>query len=133
MSSTAWDTRQISIAPEAVAPDGSAVRILCATSGGSMAAFSLAPAAVARAVVHRTVDEIWYVNSGRGRLWRSRPDGAEEVTALTPGVCLTIPLGTHFQFRSDDAESLQIVAVTMPPWPGDGEAQTICGKWMATL
>ena len=132
MPSTACDTRQISIAPDAVAPDGSEVRVLCATAGGSMAAFALAPGAVARAVVHRTVDEIWYVCAGEGRIWR-RSDAAAEVIDLVPGLSLTIPVGTAFQFRCDGAVPLRILAVTLPPWPGDGEAQPVFGKWIATL
>ena len=37
-------------------------------------------------------------------------------------MCLTIPLGTHFQFRSLGPGPLAAVAVTMPPWPGPDEA-----------
>jgi mannose-6-phosphate isomerase-like protein (cupin superfamily) len=44
-------------------------------------------------------------------------------------VCVTIPLGTHFQFRSLGNEPLAAVAVTMPPWPGDGEAYEVAGPW----
>ena len=32
-------------------------------------------------------------------MWR-RQDEREEIVAVAPGVCLTIPLGTHFQFRA---------------------------------
>lgn len=133
MPSTAWDTRQISIAPDAVAPDGSAVRVLCATAGASTARFTLAPGMVARPVVHRTVDEIWYVCAGTGRIWRSHADDAGEVINLDPGLSLTIPRGTRFQFRCDGAHPLHILAVTLPPWPGEGEAQPVSGKWTTTL
>ena len=34
-----------------------------------MARFSLPPFAVSRAVVHRTVDEVWYFLAGHGRMW----------------------------------------------------------------
>jgi mannose-6-phosphate isomerase-like protein (cupin superfamily) len=44
-------------------------------------------------------------------------------------VSLSIRAGTHFQFRSDGAEPLEAVAVTMPPWPGEGEATIVAGKW----
>ena len=37
-----------------------------------------------------------------------------------PASALTIPLGTRFQFRATAAAPLAFVAVTMPPWPGDG-------------
>jgi mannose-6-phosphate isomerase-like protein (cupin superfamily) len=45
------------------------------------------------------------------------------------GVCLTIPLGTKFQFRSFGPDPLAAIAVTMPPWPGEGEAVLTEGKW----
>jgi mannose-6-phosphate isomerase-like protein (cupin superfamily) len=45
------------------------------------------------------------------------------------GVCVTIPLGTHFQFRSFGDEPLAALGVTMPPWPGPGEAYEVEGKW----
>ena len=52
---------------------------------------------------------------------------------MTPGVSLSIPLGTHFQLRNDGAEPLAAVAVTMPPWPGDDEAYLVEGKWPASV
>lgn len=54
-----FQTRQAAAAPDAIAPDGSEVRLLCAGPRGSMALFTLPPGAVARAVVHRTVEELW--------------------------------------------------------------------------
>ena len=132
MTPTPWDTQEIARAPLVAAPDGSAVRVLCATARGSMIAFSLEPGAVAKAVVHRTVEEIWYVTAGQGRLWRK--DGeAEQVVDLAPGLSLTILVGTRFQFRNDGAGALEIVAVTMPPWPGEGEALPTDGIWPATI
>jgi mannose-6-phosphate isomerase-like protein (cupin superfamily) len=110
------------------APDGSEVRILCATARGSMISFSLAPGAVSKPVAHRTVEEIWYVVGGQGRLWRKLSDD-EAVVDLLPGLSLTIPVGARFQFRNDGETLLQIVAVTMPPWPGDGEAYAVSGAW----
>jgi mannose-6-phosphate isomerase-like protein (cupin superfamily) len=53
----------------------------------------------------------------------------EEVVALVPGLCLTIPLGTHFQFRASSTESVYAVAITMPPWPGEGEVIFAPGPW----
>jgi mannose-6-phosphate isomerase-like protein (cupin superfamily) len=131
MPSTAWDTQEIGSALVVKAPDGSEVRVLCATERGSMISFALPPGAVSRPVTHRTVEEIWYVVAGAGRLWR-RLGADEAVTDLAPGVSLTIPVGTRFQFRNDGAAALQIVAVTMPPWPGNGEALPGDGPWQAT-
>ena len=128
----AFDTRQISRAPDVIAPDGSEVRVLCQVAGGSMAQFSLAPGAVSKAVAHRTIEEIWYVVAGHGRMWRRLGDHEETVT-LAPGVSLTIPVATHFQFRCDGAAPLVALGVTMPPWPGDGEAYGVAGPWAPTV
>jgi mannose-6-phosphate isomerase-like protein (cupin superfamily) len=132
MPSTAWQTQEIATAALVAAPDGSEVRILCATERGSMISFSLEPGAVSKAVAHKTVEEIWYVIAGRGRLWRRQGD-SEEITGLAPGLSLTIPVGAQFQFRNDGDQPLQIAAVTMPPWPGEGEALAVIGAWTATI
>ena len=113
-----------------VAPDGSDVRVLLGLRGGGMAHFSLPPGAVSGAVTHRTVEEIWFVVAGSGQMWRQQ-GASESVVDLAPGTCLTIPLGTRFQFRAS-AEGLAAVAVTMPPWPGEGEAVSVPGPWTPT-
>ena len=132
MPLAAWDTRQITSAALVTAPDGSEVRVLCAVAGGSSALFTLRPGAVSRAVVHRTVEEIWYVVAGKGRLWR-RHGAHEGIVDLLPGVSLTIPFGTAFQFRNDGPGPLDVLGVTLPPWPGAGEATAAAGKWVSTL
>ena len=131
MPSTAFDATDAASAPTVIATDGSKVRVLCATDHGSMAQFTLAPGIVSRAVAHRTIDELWYVVQGRGRIWR-RCGAHEEVSELRPGVSLSIPVGTRFQFRNDGVEPLVAVGVAMPPWPGDGEAYPVAGAWPAT-
>lgn len=132
MASLAFPTKRISAAPEVIAADGSEVRVLCQLSRGAMATFTLPPGAVSKAVAHRTVEEVWYVARGRGRMWRKIED-QEQVTELTPGISVAIPTGAHFQFRNDGTQPLEIVAATMPPWPGDGEAYFVEGKWPAAL
>ena len=124
----AFDTKRLGVAPDEAAPDGSDVRILLALNGGSMAHFELGPGRTSIAVAHRTVEEVWLVLNGRGEMWRKQGD-REEVVPLEPGVCLTLPLGTHFQFRSFGYEPLAAVGVTIPPWPGDDEAFTVPGIW----
>ncbi|MER5641765.1 cupin domain-containing protein [Kitasatospora sp. NPDC002227] len=126
-------------APRVAAADGSTVRPLAALPGlGSLARFELAPGAVSRAVSHATVQEIWHVVQGGGRMWR-RQDGRAEVTELHPGLTLTVPLGTAFQFRADPAgPPLHVVAVTMPPWPADPAAEAAeirpeTGPWPPTI
>lgn len=125
---TSFATRTLPDRRDVVAPDGSDVRILLQLNGGGMAHFELAPGAASRAVAHRTVEEIWFFLSGRGEMWR-RQGTREEVVTVQRGVCLTIPLGTQFQFRALGDEPLAAVAVTMPPWPGDGEAFEVPGRW----
>jgi len=127
----AFATFRLPAEPTVVAPDGSDVRVLLGLAGGGMAHFALDAGQVARAVMHRTVEEIWYIVAGRGEMWRSQ-DGREEIVALEPGLCLTIPLGTRFQFRAAEAQALAAVAVTLPPWPGEGEAVFVEGPWPAT-
>lgn len=127
-----FSTTRLPQDPTVQAPDGSNVRILLGLKGGGMAHFELAAGGVARAVRHRTVEEIWYVVSGSGEMWR-RQDAREEVVRLVPGVCVTIPLGTEFQFRASTNEGLAVVAMTMPPWPGEEEAVFVKGVWEPTL
>jgi len=117
---------------DVVAPDGSDVRLLLQASGGSLAQFRLAPGQASVAIHHRTVEEIWYITSGRGEMWR-RSDEAESTVNLEHGICLDIPAGTHFQFRSTGDEPLIAIGVTMPPWPGEGEAVGSEGPWPPTV
>lgn len=133
---TPFATLTLPAEPTVLAPDGSEVRVLLGLAGGGMAHFTLPAGAVAKAVTHRTVEEIWYVVAGEGQMWRrqaGRPEGDEAVVDLRPGTCLTIPLGTHFQFRAGDACALSAVAITMPPWPGEGEAVFVSGPWVPTV
>jgi mannose-6-phosphate isomerase-like protein (cupin superfamily) len=78
------------------------------------------------------VEELWYVVAGSGEMWRSQA-GREEVTPLSPGVSLSIPLGTRFQFRCVGDAPFDAVGVTMPPWPGMEEAVHVPGRWAANL
>jgi mannose-6-phosphate isomerase-like protein (cupin superfamily) len=127
-----FETVRLDAAVEVMAPDGSRVRVLPALAGGSMAHFELAPGATSKAVAHRTVEELWYVIGGSGEMWR-RDGEREAVVALEPGLALTIPLGTSFQFRCTGSEPLQAVGVTMPPWSGEDEAYEVEGPWAATV
>jgi mannose-6-phosphate isomerase-like protein (cupin superfamily) len=126
-----FSTRVLGLQPDAIAPDGSEVRILSTTSRGSMAHFALPPRAVSKAVAHRTVEEVWYFIRGKGRMWR-RFGSVEEITDLNPGVSINIPVGTEFQFRCDSDEPLEAIGVTMPPWPGADEALEVGGVWEPT-
>jgi mannose-6-phosphate isomerase-like protein (cupin superfamily) len=127
-----FETKRIASAPDAIAPDGSEVRVLCQLSRGGLALFSLPPNAVSKAVAHHTVEEVWYIISGNGRMWRKLGD-QEQIAELGPGVSLTIPTGTHFQFRCDGHEPLDAIGATMPPWPGENEAFFVDGAWQPTV
>ena len=113
---------------DALAPDGSEIRLLGAVRGGSVVHCTLPPGRTSLAVRHQTVEEIWYVLGGRGQVWR-RQGPREEVVDVEPGVALTIPLGVDFQFRTMGSEPLRFVIVTIPPWPGAEEAARVKDHW----
>lgn len=117
--------------PTATAPDGSDVRVLLATERGGLAHFEFPPGETAPAVVHSTVDEVWYFVSGRGRMWTSTGD--PEIVDVYPGVCVSIPVGTAFQVKAVGHEPLAAIGATMPPWPGAGEARIVDGPWEPSL
>ncbi|HEV7761392.1 MAG TPA: hypothetical protein VGO78_20445 [Acidimicrobiales bacterium] len=127
-----FETRVLPAEPTAIAPDGSAVRVLVGLDTGGMAHFELGPGQVAVAVRHRTVGELWYFVQGLGQMWR-RLDDHEEIVEVGPDVTISLPVGTEFQFRSTGPEALAAVGVTMPPWPGDGEAVLVDGPWTPTV
>ena len=123
-----FSTKRLPLQRDALAPDGSDVRILLALDRGSLAHFELAAGRTSTAVAHRTVEEIWFFLNGRGEMWRKLAD-QEEVVSVEANVCITIPTGTHFQFRALGNEPLAAIGVTMPPWPGEGEAYEVRGEW----
>ena len=95
-----------------------------------MAHFEFAPGSTSRAGVHRTVEETGTCWVARGRMWRRQGTRAE-IVSLRAGGCLKIPLGTAFQLRVTGSVALTAVAITMPPWPGEGEAEFVEGAWRA--
>jgi mannose-6-phosphate isomerase-like protein (cupin superfamily) len=125
-----FDTRQLPGRPDVIAPDGSDVRVLLQLGRGSMAHFQLRAGRVSRPVAHHSVDEIWYILHGQGQMWR-RQAQRQETVPLRSGTCVSIPAGTHFQFRADSSGPLAAVGVTMPPWPGADEAYEVPGAWPA--
>jgi mannose-6-phosphate isomerase-like protein (cupin superfamily) len=127
-----FDSMRLPVQRSDMAPDGSDVRVLLGLAAGGMAHFQLEPGETSKAVTHKTVEEIWFILSGRGKMWREL-DGQSEIVDLSPGVCLTIPLGTRFQFRSLGEQALAAIGVTMPPWPGEGEAIQVQGPWQPTV
>lgn len=128
MTNYPWQTRALPAALDVLAPDGSEIRVLAEVAGGSMVHCTLPPGGVTQAVRHRTVEETWFFLTGRGEVWR-RSGAHEEITAVEPGIALTIPLGTDFQFRTLGETPMTFVITTMPPWPGEDEAEMVEGPW----
>ena len=79
-----FETKRLPADPTSVAADGSDVRVLLALAGGSMAHFQLAAGRISRAVTHRTIEEIWFVVSGHGRMWRRQGEREEIVELVDP-------------------------------------------------
>lgn len=127
-----FTTQHLPSHPDETAPHGSRKRMLLHLDGGSMSHFELLAGQISRAVAHRTVDEIWYFVKGEGEMWRKLGE-QEEIVRVAPDLCVTIPAGTYFQFRTTGRESLVAVVVTMPPWPGDREVYYVSGKWLSDL
>jgi mannose-6-phosphate isomerase-like protein (cupin superfamily) len=84
---------------------------------------SLSPNGISVPVRHRTVEEIWYVLSGGGQISRRHGDLEPWIDDLAAGTCVDIGLGITFQFRAADA-GVEIAILTIPSWPGSGEAVT---------
>ena len=128
--------------PDAIAPDGSEIRLLAdqrhAATKSSMVEVTLPAGQISRPVYHRTVEEIWYILEGEGQVWRCPPDmaslsnhaasvGPEPVEgpppqAVYPGDALVIPTGWSFQFAAAQDADLRFLCHTTPPWPGEDEA-----------
>lgn len=130
---TPFDTAVLPAEPDAIAPDGSEIRLLpLPRNGGASAAHGTLPAGhVSKAVRHQTVEEVWHFLSGHGELWRA-VDDVEQELLVHPGMSVTIPLGTRFQFRSIGDHPLVFLLVTTPPWPGDDEAVRVADHWPPT-
>ena len=111
------------MAPDAIAPDGSEIYFkIDDAERASLVLVRLGPGLVSRPLRHRTVEEIWYVTAGRGRVWRRPPEGAGATVAVEPGDAVRIPTGWEFQFAAGPGAALEFACFTSPPWPGEEEA-----------
>lgn len=117
---------------DAIAPDGSEVRVLLRNRNASVSHFTFKPGQCSQAIQHRSVDEIWFILSGSGELWRSTGEESE-ITRISTGVCINIPVGTAFQIRADGGGALTVIGTTTPPWPAENsesdEAVAVDGVW----
>jgi mannose-6-phosphate isomerase-like protein (cupin superfamily) len=103
--------------PDAIAPDGSEIRLLATATRASVCEVRLPAGAVSRPVSHRSVEEIWYVLAGRGQVWRCPPGANAEPIEVSPGDALVIPIGWRFQFRAAPSSALRASSAS-PPRPG---------------
>lgn len=112
-------------------PAGAEVRLLMSNEYGGIAHCTLRHGKISKAITHKTVSEFWHILSGQGQIWRKQGE-KEIIMPLKTGITIDIPLGTHFQYRSD-AEDLVFICVTNPPWSGADEASYVTqGAWMPT-
>jgi mannose-6-phosphate isomerase-like protein (cupin superfamily) len=108
---------------DAIAPDGSEIYFKVGDAErASLVEVRLAAGRVSRPVRHRTVEEIWLVTAGRGRVWRRAPGEPGAIVGVGPGDSLRIPTGWDFQFAADPGGELRFACFTSPPWPGPEEA-----------
>ena len=125
-----------SLMPDLTAPDGSEIRLLVDSRQGavksSLVEVTLGLGEVTRPVRHRTVEEVWYVLEGAGKVWRCPPEAAPETVlpvAVSPGDALVIPTGWSFQFSAGPGGALRFLCHTTPAWPGEDEAYRVEGPW----
>ena len=128
-----YETKTLGAAIDATAPDGTAVRLLLSLAGGSMAHFELPAGGVSHAVMHRTVEEIWFVVSGRGSIWR-RQEGVERIDPLAPRDVADHPARDRVSVsRRSSGSALAFVAITMPPLAWHGRGAGRAGPWTPTV
>lgn len=118
--------------PDAKSPAGADIRFIMDGPTGNMIHSSVPPGQINRATIHSTVSEFWHILEGEGEIWR-RDDNEEQITVLSQGVTIDIPVGTAFQYRNTGAAPLRFIYVSMPPWPGDFEASQLEGAWEPSI
>lgn len=116
-----FESNRVKADCDLLAPDGSEIRLLHSLSGMSVVHCALPAGAVSTPVRHRTVEEVWFFLAGEGQVWRKQGE-REQVLDARPGLSVTIPLGTSFQFRNTGDVPLEFLIATTPPWPGEDEA-----------
>jgi mannose-6-phosphate isomerase-like protein (cupin superfamily) len=125
---TNWGMRDLPAAPDYLAADGSEMRLLLDVAVGGVAHARLPEGRISRAVYHQTVDEVCYTLAGEGEVWR-QSTAEEETVPVCTGTCLTIPVGTRFQFRATGSSPLELLIGAFPRSPGADEVQEAPGQW----
>jgi mannose-6-phosphate isomerase-like protein (cupin superfamily) len=111
------------------APDGSYIWKLPDVRHAGLCKCVLPAGHISSAKRHKTVDEIWHFVSGSGQLWRKRDGEKEIITDIESELSVTIPVGTHFQFKNIGDTDLVVLIVTSPIWPGEEEAESVPNYW----
>lgn len=125
-------TKEIPDDYQHTSPAGAEVRLLMSNHLGGIVHCTLRKGNISKAVRHKTVSEFWHILSGKGAIWRKNGD-QETVTELREGITIDIPLGTDFQYRSDEHD-LIFICITMPSWPGHDEVKYLDKEtWVAFL
>ncbi|MEP3429673.1 MAG: cupin domain-containing protein [Roseibium sp.] len=124
-------TTTLSAVPDAKSPAGADIRFIMDGDTGNMIHSTVPSGQINRATRHKTVSEFWHVLEGEGQIWRSF-EGTEEVVDLRAGVSIDIPVETAFQYRCTGNMPLKFICISMPPWPGDDEAEFVDGPWVPT-
>ena len=115
--------------PDLLAPDGAEIRVLADAAHGatraSLCEVRLAAGGVSRPMRHRSVEEIWHVTSGQGRVWRCPPGADADPVDVREGDTLVVPVGWAFQFSASPGADLRFLCYTSPAWPGADEAEPV--------
>ena len=85
---------------------------------------------------HKTITENWLFLKGMGEV-ALRPEDKGQKTKwaihfVKPGIRITVPVGTAFQFRATTQEPLVFAVMTMPPYPDNDEDIDVPGLWERT-
>ena len=114
------------------APDGSEIRLFHEMKGGGLSECTLPAGLTSSPISHRNIEEIWFFTHGTGLVLRQQAN-IEETVKVEPGISLTIPKNTKFQFKNTGNTHLKFIICTMPPWPGEFEAQRENGPWKTSF
>jgi len=122
-----WDTRRLADQVDYISPGGvTEIRLLPSFEGGELVCARTARGKVAAAGTQIGVGELFYVLEGDGELWR-KTAVVEDVTALIPGRCVSIPPGISYQFRA--ISDLDMLVATFPRWRRDDWRDVGPGYW----
>jgi mannose-6-phosphate isomerase-like protein (cupin superfamily) len=114
--------------PDAIAPDGIAIRTLIDEVQGahklSLAEGSLAPRQRSLKVHHTSYEEIWYFLHGEGVFYLHAPGApVEDSTPVGPGDALLVPPGHGFWVENTGEEELVFLLAGSPPWGAGQEVR----------